>query len=262
MCIAIYKPAGKHVSKKTLKRCWRENPDGGGFMYAANNRIHIEKELSNFKLWYAKYQKAVKMHPDKDFVLHFRIATSGKIDLRNCHPFRIYGSLAFCHNGIINIEIPDKSVLSDTVTFRNKILRKLPDNWYENKAVIKLIIKFIGFSKLVFLKSTGDVFIINEEKGIWDNDIWYSNTSYKYVNISHKYSGFGLNNYPYNREESVWLNDCCMECGTVLTLLTEKQENLCIDCLFAYHNENEIVDMLKRHNEQDIVCNTDSYAIP
>jgi len=250
MCIAIYKPAGKHVSKKTLKQCWRENPDGGGFMYANKGVIQITKEISSFKAWYAKYRKAVEMHPDKNFVIHFRIATSGKVDLRNCHPFRVNDNLAFCHNGIINIKMPEKSKISDTLTFRNKILRMLPEKWYKYEAILKLIKGFIVSSKLVFLKSTGEVFIINEEKGVWDKEIWYSNTGYKRTN-------FHWNYLPINDDYSYHYNDVCFDCGAILALRAEKEEGVCIECLSRYMTESELIAKLKSTGEYELIYRTE-----
>lgn len=252
MCIAIYKPAGKNVSKKTLKRCWEENPDGGGFMYVSKGAIQITKEVNSFKAWYSKYIKAITANPDKNFVLHFRIATSGKIDLRNCHPFRVNNNLAFCHNGIINIKMPKNSKISDTVTFRNKILRMLPEKWYENEAIIKLIEKFIGSSKLVFLKSTGDVFIINEEKGIWDKDVWYSNTGYKRIGTIH-WDHFLMEDYNACRFDNV-----CPNCGAILGLQVELDEGYCVDCLSQYMTESELTAKLKSTNEYDLFYENDT----
>ena len=41
MCIAIYKPKDKVLSLTTLKECYTSNPDGAGFMYAENKKLHI-----------------------------------------------------------------------------------------------------------------------------------------------------------------------------------------------------------------------------
>ena len=43
MCIAIYKPADKILSQETLNECYDSNPDGAGFMYAQDKKLHIEK---------------------------------------------------------------------------------------------------------------------------------------------------------------------------------------------------------------------------
>ena len=177
MCIAIYKPAGCEVTDLTLETCWQNNPDGMGFMYVKHNKIVIVKELKNFDRFLLKYEKAIKANPECDFVLHFRIATSGIIDLTNCHPFRINQSLAFCHNGIIAIET--KKHVNDTRMFMKQVLRRLPDNWLTKSAIRELVEYRIGQSKFIFLDSKGTVSILSAHMGLWDNGVWFSNHTYK-----------------------------------------------------------------------------------
>ena len=83
MCIAIYKPEGKIISKATLQECYDSNPDGAGFMYNQSKKLHIEKGFFSFDSFYDAYKK----HENKQAVIHFRIKTHGKIDTANCHPF-------------------------------------------------------------------------------------------------------------------------------------------------------------------------------
>jgi hypothetical protein len=46
-------------------------------------------------------------------------------------------------------------------------------------AIKHLIEERIGYSKLIFLDRHGKHEIFNEDKGLWDEGIWYSNSSYK-----------------------------------------------------------------------------------
>ena len=177
MCIAIYKPAGKVLSQETLKECYDNNPDGAGFMYAEDKKLHIEKGFFSLQSFYEAYVK----HQDKKAVLHFRIKTHGKIDTTNCHPFAVNSSLAFVHNGIIS-GFGD-SDHSDTIGFNHGVLQPLVNKW-GNLALFQdpmkdLIESRIGYSKLIFLDRHGNHNILNESKGEWDNGIWYSNNSYK-----------------------------------------------------------------------------------
>ena len=72
---------------------------------------------------------------------------------------------------------------SDTVRFNEAILRPLVNKWGNlalfQDPVIELIENRIGYSKLVFLDRHGNHKIMNESKGVWDDGVWYSNTSYK-----------------------------------------------------------------------------------
>jgi len=177
MCIAIYKPEGKLLSLATLKECYTSNPDGAGFMYSENKKLHIEKGFFSFQSFY----DAFKNHESKQTVIHFRIKTHGKIDTANCHPFAVNNAIGFVHNGVIS-GFGD-SDFSDTVRFNEQILRPLVNKWGNlalfQDPIIDLIESRIGYSKLVFLDRHGNHKIMNESKGVWDNGVWFSNTSYK-----------------------------------------------------------------------------------
>jgi glutamine amidotransferase len=209
LCIIVVKPQDKKLDKKVLKQCWTRNKDGGGFMYAGQHGIVIRKELHDFKKLWNDYQKRIintKQELRKNVVFHFRIRTHGEVDEENCHPFYINnGQMAFCHNGTIsNMKTNKDSKLSDTVRFRNHILNHLPKNWIKNQALLTLVYEFINYNKFAFMEKNGDVHILNEEKGTWDNGIWYSNTMYKPVVVTtptdHSYSrsGYSINDKRYN----------------------------------------------------------------
>ena len=177
MCIAIYKPEGKVLSQATLKECYDANPDGAGFMYAEDKKLHIQKGFFSYDSFY----KAYKDHETKQAVLHFRIKTHGKIDTTNCHPFTVNSSLAFVHNGIIS-GFGDANH-SDTIGFNHGVLQPLVNKWGNlalfQDPIINLIEGRIGYSKLIFLDRHGNHKIMNEGKGQWDDGVWYSNNSYK-----------------------------------------------------------------------------------
>lgn len=177
MCIAIYKPEGKVISLATLKECYTSNPDGAGFMYAENKKLHIEKGFFSFQSFYDAFKK----HESKQAVIHFRIKTHGKIDTANCHPFAVNNSVGFVHNGVISGY--GDADFSDTVRFNEAILRPLVSKWGNlalfQDPIIELIEGRIGYSKLVFLDRHGNHKIMNEHKGQWDDGVWYSNDSYK-----------------------------------------------------------------------------------
>jgi hypothetical protein len=177
MCIAIYKPEGKVLSQATLKECYDNNPDGAGFMYAEDKKLHIQKGFFSYDSFY----KAYKQHETKQAVIHFRIKTHGKIDTTNCHPFAVNSSLAFVHNGVIS-GFGDSNH-SDTIGFNHGVLQPLVNKWGNlalfQDPIIDLIEGRIGYSKLIFLDRHGNHKIMNEGKGQWDDGVWYSNNSYK-----------------------------------------------------------------------------------
>ena len=182
MCIAIYKPEDSVISKETLERCFNSNPDGAGFMYVENKELHMQKGYFTFKDFWKNYKK----HENKQAVIHFRIKTHGKIDEHNCHPFMINKGIGFVHNGIISgFGVGDKS---DTNHFNEEIIKPLVAKWGNlalfQPAIKSLVESRIGYSKLIFLDRHGNYDIFNENKGSWDNGVWYSNNSYKPVVIT------------------------------------------------------------------------------
>lgn len=176
MCIAISKDQDLLISKETLQQCFNANPDGAGFMYSENKQLHVQKGFFTFDEFYNAY----KPHETKRAVLHFRIKTHGTISENNCHPFHIHKGLGFVHNGIISGF--GKQDDSDTAEFNTEVLKPLVEKWGNlalfQPAVKSLVEHRIGYSKLIFLDRHGNVEIFNESKGVWDEGIWYSNSSY------------------------------------------------------------------------------------
>jgi len=185
MCIIIAQPAGLEVTRLAMQNSWNRNRDGAGLMYASDGKIHIHKELKSFNKFYAYYKRLITNRPDVNVVVHYRIGTHGHKDKANCHPFVVDEKLAFCHNGIINIKMPDKCNHSDTVEFRNSILQQLPKNFLTSGPYKRLLRTFIGYSKLCFLDNTGNVTIIKESLGQWDEGIWYSNDTYEDYSVKY-----------------------------------------------------------------------------
>ena len=179
MCIIAAIPVGKEISKETLKRCWDNNPHGGGFMCGDGSKVVVFKEMQSFKRYWKEFTRARLIHRNSGFVCHFRISTHGKINVDNCHPFLVNKGLGFAHNGII-YSAPRSNDFSDTYMFNECILKKLPNGFLSNLSIATLIASYIGAgSKLAFLNSKGVISIINEKAGVWDKGVWYSNTGYQ-----------------------------------------------------------------------------------
>lgn len=179
MCIIVAIPQGKQVDKSILKRCWQNNPHGAGYMYSTGSKVEVFKELTSFKNLWRNFCDAKQKHIKSSFVVHFRISTHGKINEANCHPFLVNKNLGFAHNGIIGAA-PVNPNFSDTYMFNETILKSLPNNFINNVAQVSLITQYIGSgSKLAFLNTKGEIILINEKAGVWDNGVWYSNSGYK-----------------------------------------------------------------------------------
>ena len=180
MCIAVYQPEGKKLSKETFYQCYHRNPDGFGMMFAKKGEIKIYKTLDGPDKAYALYSKLRKGEGrGKNMVLHFRIATHGSVNKENCHPFRVNKHLALAHNGIIHaVDTRNYKDMSDTRVFAKEILAKLPNFFEWEEPITRLIEEFIGHSKLILLDDEGMAHIYNEHMGEWADGIWFSNGSY------------------------------------------------------------------------------------
>ena len=245
MCIIAIQPLGVKIKESTLKNCWDANKDGAGIMYVENGKLIVNKVMQSFQ----EFMK-VKKHADKmgcNIVMHFRIATSGGINERNCHPFKVNNDLYFCHNGILDIDVPLNSTINDTQIFNNSFMRGLPDNFVQNDTIMNLIEFTIGNrNKFVFMDASGQFYILNENAGTWDNGAWFSNNSYKsspyQYNTGAKWHKGKKYSYPYELEKTDELMQCesCNEIHLKDDMVHESYFDmmLCSDCYQFCIEEN------------------------
>lgn len=175
MCIAILNTKGI-LSLKTFKTCWEANPDGAGLCYFDGEKIQILKDMKGAKTFHKSYLAVREKFPSIDIAIHFRISTHGRVNVTNCHPFKVNKTTAFIHNGMIN-NVAVNPDFSDTYIFNETIVKSLPNNFVKNTAILELLANYIGYSKLVII-SGENASIVNEELGLWDGGNWYSNKSY------------------------------------------------------------------------------------
>jgi hypothetical protein len=224
MCIIVWQPRGIALSEETIKTCWQNNSDGAGIMYVHKGAVKIVKELKRVEQFLRLHRRAVE-ETESDLILHFRIATSG--------------NMAFCHNGILDIDVPKKSTISDTILFKNQILKSLPRGWVSNSAIIELLEYYIGDSRMAFLNSRGEILILNQYRGISEAGIWYSNHSFKPMMLPRHFNFEGwksdLKYYAANMEElKIDKEEICEECGSSLGTVEEKQMGYCETCFQKY----------------------------
>jgi hypothetical protein len=180
MCIAILQKPNSRIKKKTLKTCYYNNPDSMGILWVEDGKLRTHKELLHFENFYNVYDGVCnRVGKKSNVVLHFRIATHGLIDVKNCHPHFVSKNIAFVHNGIIPIE--SDGLESDTVAFNKTILKGLPqDDFLDCDSIFKLIDGFAFDSKFIFLSKNNRYRIVGDSEGEWIKGVWYSNSSYKH----------------------------------------------------------------------------------
>lgn len=188
MCILIVAPKGTIVPDEHLKESSKANPDGAGLAWKQNNKIVTFKSL-NQDLVIRKYKSLVAQDIQSDILLHFRVKTTGNIKLQNIHPFYVRENVVMGHNGVIDID--EHKDQTDSQTFGMRF-RKFN---YRDPLVQELFKKYISLnSKIAYLDLKGYT-IINEEKGIWVDGVWYSNNSFKKITPPVQYA-YPSNYYP------------------------------------------------------------------
>lgn len=183
MCIIVVKPPLVHLKKAILKTCYDNNPHGAGFAYPERDgsKVVIEKGFFSFKSFWKAYRNIQYMQ--LPMLIHFRVATSGKIDKDNCHPWRIDNNHAMVHNGVLSNIGKNSESCSDTGIFVNDILIPLFESnqefWKENgfKWLIESSIK--KSNKIAIINNYGDYEIFNEQEGEWEHGAWFSNSTFK-----------------------------------------------------------------------------------
>lgn len=184
MCIAIRKPSRVALTVETLRQCFKANPHGAGFAVLVKNKdettsLVIRKGFFKFEEFYAAY----KPYAEHFALIHFRVATRGPRDIRNCHPWEVRAGghrYAIIHNG--TLAHPSSAAMSDTGHFVKEVLgptfRQNPDFPFTEEGH-KAIGEAIGpGNKMVILRDDGRVAIINKRKGTVHEGVWFSNFSF------------------------------------------------------------------------------------
>ena len=170
MCQIIVAPAGKKVNMKNLKKAQVHNEDGYGVSWYEDKQVKTYKTM-DFGTFCGIVQSLKKFTK----VVHLRFATVGDKTIDNAHPFEIPTGMMF-HNGTI---FDMKPKWNDTNNSDSRELAKLLNEFdYDSVMAIEpLITKIIGstINRVVTLEDDGAITIINEDLGLWDDGIWYSN---------------------------------------------------------------------------------------
>lgn len=194
MCIIAVKPKGKEMpSIEVFRNCWDNNRDGAGVMYNKKNKVIIHKGFMSFKN-FEKFLKEINKEIDvinTTMVFHFRISTSGNIDMGNCHPYPISNSndelrspiietdLGIAHNGIIRNYNGLSQLLNDTQLFiKNELfeLYSLDKEFYFNSVFKSMIEKLIDGSRMVFLNGNGEIELLG--RWVQEDGYYFSNYTY------------------------------------------------------------------------------------
>lgn len=170
MCVIALKKRKVQIDIKTLDLMFEQNPDGAGFALIQDKKVTISKGYFNVdSLW-----TDIKHMQKERLVLHFRIATSGGINVPMCHPFIVDSNLKLAtsiyeetekpvlfHNGMISNFGSTK--ISDTCDFAINALAHIPT------LEAQLQILKLANTKFIFIR---------------DGTVYKIGTFYKYKGLS------------------------------------------------------------------------------
>lgn len=215
MCIIVAVPANvKMPSAETLKECFNANPHGAGFMWADGKRVNIKK---GFMTW-TEFERALdaeKIPEDSAVVMHFRIATHGRVQPSCCHPFPVSSEpedlratsmsarFGAAHNGIINGRTTNDA-WSDSMDFICDVVAPLarlcPGFIHDSNA--QELLEGACQSKMALMDGAGDIALVGEF--LEDGGVFYSNPSY--IPKKRNWSSYGsiFERDPYGVYEEAW----------------------------------------------------------
>jgi len=194
MCLLTFMPEYVSPDMDRFAVAAKSNPDGFGFAILEKDKF-ITAHGMNFSEVADKFTDARTKHQGPA-IFHFRWATHGSETVENCHPFYLGGdkSTMMGHNGILPVAIEKNDERSDTKVFAQDIMPAVGGiTALDDEDYFKRLSAWATGSKLVFITHNPDTlydwYIINEELGHWDKDMWWSNYSYEQPRYS--YSSYG-----------------------------------------------------------------------
>lgn len=98
MCVIVTAAQGAMPEPADLLAMSEHNPDGGGVSWHDGERLRVFKNVDPLKVVGFIYSHWAQLR-DAPCLIHFRFATHGAVEPRNCHPF--YTDRGYvAHNGI------------------------------------------------------------------------------------------------------------------------------------------------------------------
>ena len=246
MCIIVVKKAGIDMPEMDiLQRCFESNRDGAGFMWADGKKVIIRKGFMTFADFASAIDAEIPepMRKHTSIVMHFRIATHGKVKPETCHPFpvddepdKLRETEAECrfglaHNGVIPGRTTNDT-WSDTMDFTAGVvapLARMNPNFIHSSDAMELLESACG-SKLAIMDGAGDIVTVGQFTE--DDGVLYSNTSYlRFVKSWTSYGSLWSDSYyeaypQYRDFDPYWEDD-------LLDLIDQLPFAACQTCLMC-----------------------------
>lgn len=208
MCLLVKQPKATSFTDDFLADVYSKNKDGLGIMYAESGELHVYKTLPANAQDFIDFYRA---HADgRDCVWHARMQTHGDIDMDNCHPYMVTDDIWMAHNGVLSTGNDNDRSRSDTWHFIRNFLApslKADPDLMLDKDWQAFVGDMIGRSnKFGFVRSDGEIVIINQKAGVEFVGAWLSNTyawsttKFGFHTPSYQSPGYGSFDYQAGRE--------------------------------------------------------------
>lgn len=180
MCVIIAKPTKANAPTiATIRAAIATNPHGNAIVWVKDGKLETYKTL-NAEDMIAYYTNHFEELNKTSFVFHARIATNGSKKLENCHGWStLNDSVAFFHNGILNIE--SRGDLTDSETFLRDIYEPIA-KVHGHKAAEPAIRAIIGSSKFAFIAKNGHIKLYGnyrEKEGVYYSNLNHESVLYR-----------------------------------------------------------------------------------
>lgn len=154
MCVMVVKPQRVRLHESDIRDMFRANPDGAGIVFwdGRPGRYEVVKGL----MYVDDVLQVCRDLGNRQYFLHFRKATHGKVCAENTHPFGLTpdiekskaadASALLMHNGILTSFGSRKDDISDSMDFATSVLAHVPT--------------FDARVKLLTEMGTGDKFLL------------------------------------------------------------------------------------------------------
>src|SRR5437660_7803104 len=153
MCLAILLPHDAKLSKEHASAGFSRNREGAGFAYIHKNKVIVEKGFFDFDEFWQRFNE-IQQKNTKPKLVHFRIATCGKVNEQNCHPWKLNDSAALIHNGTFDEFKDEPERISDTGLFVEKRLLPIFSKYkypLPNKGLSWMLEKVISNQKVAII---------------------------------------------------------------------------------------------------------------
>lgn len=157
MCVIIYKDKKTTLDFETVRLASLTNPDGVGVAVNDGDTWTIKKYMCPSR---QQFKTLCNNLQGKEAILHFRIATSGGINMDNCQPFLFDNDQqVLFHNGVIYSLNGISSHKSDT-----RLLINILETEKEDISNILFSISEKSNNKFVLIDSNNDVQFFGDYK--------------------------------------------------------------------------------------------------